>query len=394
MAFTTESGDVFFFLTDRRAWERLKGNPLPGEPTYVGRSGRFLYVKTDFPPLFAQIDLDPLPAPILASLNLGPDFSGRYLFEPADPEAKLVRGAAPALLLVAAALGSLEARRRGRRRRRRDRDRERLLDAIRAFSHTGECTRQFDRLKRLSINSPHGRGRPAEWTDTLASLRGFLNDTMRDKLGGIIRLARRARIKGRRDVRLSYRRLLRGVNRAFARAPGGLPDLDQVLPELQAFETAMAGFKRRAIEGLRLDLGAELEAYTRDRSLRDRRIRFSLHIATAETAVYIARQDLWALLDILVTNSAEASPPDRQVSVTLSILGVPSGSVLDVRDDGPGLSPEVRAGLFGKNHSTKSGLRGYGLYWAREIMRMNGGSIEHVESTAPGAAFRISFFRL
>ena len=62
---------------------------------------------------------------------------------------------------------------------------------------------------------------------------------------------------------------------------------------------------------------------------------------------------------------------------------------LDVMDDGPGVPPPVRSGLFEPFITTAPGGTGLGLYIARELCVANGAALDYVESSA-GAQFTLT----
>lgn len=62
---------------------------------------------------------------------------------------------------------------------------------------------------------------------------------------------------------------------------------------------------------------------------------------------------------------------------------------LDVIDDGPGVPPAVRGGLFEPFVTTAQGGNGLGLYIARELCVSNGATLDYVESSA-GAQFTLT----
>lgn len=62
---------------------------------------------------------------------------------------------------------------------------------------------------------------------------------------------------------------------------------------------------------------------------------------------------------------------------------------LDVIDDGPGVAPAVRGGLFEPFVTAASGGTGLGLYIARELCAANGATLDYVESSA-GAQFTLT----
>ena len=96
-------------------------------------------------------------------------------------------------------------------------------------------------------------------------------------------------------------------------------------------------------------------------------------------------------LKILLDNAVKFSPPGS--SITLSGKLVPEGGVaLCVRDAGPGLREEELAQLFEKGFrgtdATHAGA-GLGLYMARAVVDVHGGSLQGHNLPEGGAIFRI-----
>jgi signal transduction histidine kinase len=65
-------------------------------------------------------------------------------------------------------------------------------------------------------------------------------------------------------------------------------------------------------------------------------------------------------------------------------------AVVEVEDDGPGMSPEfVRRRLFRPFQTTKPGGVGLGLYTARRILRHHRGDVEVRSAEGGGACVRL-----
>ena len=97
----------------------------------------------------------------------------------------------------------------------------------------------------------------------------------------------------------------------------------------------------------------------------------------------------WAI-EALVKNAVDAlSGRGGRVEVRVTAAG-DTGRVA-VSDDGPGVSPDVRAQLFEPGVSTKPGGWGIGLALARRIAeQQHGGRISH-QPAAPGSTFVLEF---
>ena len=65
--------------------------------------------------------------------------------------------------------------------------------------------------------------------------------------------------------------------------------------------------------------------------------------------------------------------------------------IVEVADNGPGLSPRARENLFQPfKGSTTPGGTGLGLAIARELLRAHGGELRLKESTAEGTCFQLA----
>lgn len=102
------------------------------------------------------------------------------------------------------------------------------------------------------------------------------------------------------------------------------------------------------------------------------------------------RQVLWNLCRNALRHGSGASG-----SVQL-VVGEEQGRVLlDVLDDGPGISPEQQGKLFEPFFTTASDGTGLGLYIARELCEANGALLEYrAGGRQVGACFRITFASL
>lgn len=113
----------------------------------------------------------------------------------------------------------------------------------------------------------------------------------------------------------------------------------------------------------------------------------SIESATA-TATVFDRDHLHQILWNLCRNGWRHG---RQWSGSLRVslsISTASRLELEVADDGPGISPEVRAHLFEPFFTTEAGGTGLGLYICRELCEANGVGLDYVESSH-GARFVI-----
>jgi len=91
------------------------------------------------------------------------------------------------------------------------------------------------------------------------------------------------------------------------------------------------------------------------------------------------------VLSNLLANAAEAGA--RTVDISARTAG---GQVcITLRDDGRGISPEVRDRLFEEFATGREGGTGLGLAVSRRFVELHGGSLTLLPGNGPGAVFEI-----
>lgn len=96
----------------------------------------------------------------------------------------------------------------------------------------------------------------------------------------------------------------------------------------------------------------------------------------------------------LIENAWQAAKsvqtPDHQPRVVLSVLEDDDFGIIEIEDNGPGLSPEIRARAFDPLVTTKASGFGLGLTLVRRVAQMHGGDA-WIEHTSPhGTTMRLS----
>lgn len=128
-----------------------------------------------------------------------------------------------------------------------------------------------------------------------------------------------------------------------------------------------------------------VELVVRELALVHPEVAFDLRIAPADRAVAVglAAAPLQELLTILLRNAIEAMHGVGRCTLELGRRG--GQCVIEVRDEGDGLSPEIEARLFTPGFTTKSGGSGFGLFLARRIAMDQGGSLRLEAGGVKGA---------
>jgi nitrogen fixation/metabolism regulation signal transduction histidine kinase len=96
-----------------------------------------------------------------------------------------------------------------------------------------------------------------------------------------------------------------------------------------------------------------------------------------------------ALINLL-KNALEAVRGRQGAAVTLAVRLSEETALIEVEDNGPGLSPEDVETAFVPFFTRKAGGSGVGLSVARQIVLAHGGAIEYLPAASGGALFRVS----
>jgi signal transduction histidine kinase len=96
---------------------------------------------------------------------------------------------------------------------------------------------------------------------------------------------------------------------------------------------------------------------------------------------------LLLIVENLVQNAIEATPPGRRVSV--QIFRRPPGTVIEVEDQGAGLPPDLLDRLFSPCASAKKGGSGLGLAISRQLAVHLGATLELERTSSAGCCFRL-----
>jgi signal transduction histidine kinase len=101
------------------------------------------------------------------------------------------------------------------------------------------------------------------------------------------------------------------------------------------------------------------------------------------------REQIKRLLNNLLKNALEATPPNKRCEVRIVTRLQNDRTVLEIADNGPGLTPEARQHLFEPNFTTKREGSGLGLVMVKRIVEEHGGSIEVESEAGKGTRFRV-----
>lgn len=120
-------------------------------------------------------------------------------------------------------------------------------------------------------------------------------------------------------------------------------------------------------------------------------IQLEEHLEAADPDVVCDGEQMTQVILNLVLNAIQILPTGGRVSVGTRQRN--TGLIIEVADNGPGISAEARAKLFDAFFTRREGGVGLGLAVVQQILSAHGGTIEAGTSTLGGALFSISLPR-
>lgn len=166
-----------------------------------------------------------------------------------------------------------------------------------------------------------------------------------------------------------------------------LEQLPQQAPEQQALQKLIEQKMQHINRTLTALLTLSCEGVDRSQPvslplvLKDILLEFSSHPVQLELNVPEAlllngaEAELRSICHAVISNAVEASPAGGLIQI--SLYPIPGGAVLNVRDQGPGVAPEIAPALFQPHISSKAEGAGMGLYLCQRLLqRYYRGSIE------------------
>lgn len=117
------------------------------------------------------------------------------------------------------------------------------------------------------------------------------------------------------------------------------------------------------------------------------------HSDVDNAQAYMDPGQLYQIVNNLIENAWYYSKDDEQQSRVSILLTLLEGNVIvDVVDNGPGVSPLIQDKLFEPFQSQRPGGTGLGLYLARELCQANGINLSYLPDMKNGSCFRINFY--
>jgi PAS domain S-box-containing protein len=169
----------------------------------------------------------------------------------------------------------------------------------------------------------------------------------------------------------------------------------------QLAQRLLSFYRGRVPDRREVDLGRVVKEAS-SVALRGSRAQLQIRVAPGLRMVLADEAQLVQVLHNLLINGRQAMPEGGTISIEVSNCGdtsrspegcpgLPAGEYvcLSVRDEGPGIPPEVLSRIFEPFFTTKETGTGLGLPSSRSIVRRHGGDIVVVPGSGRGCTFRV-----
>lgn len=115
------------------------------------------------------------------------------------------------------------------------------------------------------------------------------------------------------------------------------------------------------------------------------------------TLVCVDQARVRMVLENLLDNASKYTPEGKRITITCSLIG--KAVSIKVKDEGVGIEPRYMKRLFQKFSridnplSTQAGGTGLGLYWAKKIVELHGGTLSVRSTPGKGSTFTVTLPR-
>jgi len=167
--------------------------------------------------------------------------------------------------------------------------------------------------------------------------------------------------------------------------------LQKLIEDLLSYHSAQ--FHTSALTFSQFDLRAMVTRVAQQHSLTMRSKNLSLNLSASDLQIEADENKIEAIIDNLLSNAIKFSPTGGTIRVQLRRRG--PDAVIDVMDEGPGISPEERVRVFEPFYQGNTAYTGpvkgtgLGLAIVREYAAAHQGSAEIIDDSNPGAHLRV-----
>ncbi len=116
-------------------------------------------------------------------------------------------------------------------------------------------------------------------------------------------------------------------------------------------------------------------------------VKLACQLSDTPLPVYADKSQMMRVFNNLVKNAIQAIPTDREGLVTVHAFRTDNQVMVQVRDNGTGISEEMQAKVFYPNFTTKTSGMGLGLAMSKNIIQAAGGKIYFETTPDEGTTF-------
>jgi two-component system sensor histidine kinase GlrK len=167
--------------------------------------------------------------------------------------------------------------------------------------------------------------------------------------------------------------------------------LQKLIEDLLNYHSAQ--FHTSALSFSQFDLKAMVTHVSQQHSLTMRSKNLSLNLSASDLQIEADENKIEAIIDNLLSNAIKFSPAGGTIRVQLRRRG--ADAVIDIMDEGPGISPDERGRVFEPFYQGNTAYTGpvkgtgLGLAIVREYAAAHQGSAEIIDDGNPGAHLRV-----
>ena len=115
------------------------------------------------------------------------------------------------------------------------------------------------------------------------------------------------------------------------------------------------------------------------------------YLKTDNLYIWADEKQISRVLQNLLSNAIQAVPENREAKIEILADKKENKIIIEIKDNGNGISDEIKEKMFEPNFTTKNTGMGLGLAIVKQIMSNNNGNISFISKENEGTTFKIEF---
>ena len=115
------------------------------------------------------------------------------------------------------------------------------------------------------------------------------------------------------------------------------------------------------------------------------------YLKTDNLYIWADEKQISRVLQNLLSNAIQAVPENREAKIEILADKKEDKIIIEIKDNGNGISDEIKEKMFEPNFTTKNTGMGLGLAIVKQIMSNNNGNISFISKENEGTTFKIEF---